>query len=134
MLNKLKEYFEKRDDIAFAYLFGSAANGKIRKEGDIDIAIYFLPDNNEVEWEMHGKDFPEEARIGLELERLLNKDIDLVILNRARPIIADEILRKGTMISNKDVGIFLEFLCIVTDEAEYMREFINDYYHEVKSG
>jgi len=41
MLEILKDYFEERNDVAFAFLFGSAARGKIRREGDIDIAVYF---------------------------------------------------------------------------------------------
>lgn len=41
MLELLKSYFESRDDVVFAFLFGSGARGKIRREGDIDIAVYF---------------------------------------------------------------------------------------------
>ena len=49
-LRTLKEYFERRDDIAFAFLFGSGAKGRVRKEGDIDIAVYFWPEKG-IEWE-----------------------------------------------------------------------------------
>lgn len=40
----LKEYFKKRKDVAFAFLFGSQARGTATKLSDIDIAIYFYPE------------------------------------------------------------------------------------------
>jgi predicted nucleotidyltransferase len=119
----LEGYFIKRNDIAFASLFGSAARGKIRKEGDIDIAVYFRPEKD-VEWENFTKKYKEENRIALDLERLLKKEIDLVVLNRARSILADEIVRKGKPIIIKDRSMFLDFLCIVSDEAEYVRDWL----------
>jgi len=39
LLERLKNYFERRDDISFAFLFGSAARGRVRREGDVDIAV-----------------------------------------------------------------------------------------------
>lgn len=131
MLDILKSYFEKRQDVAFAFLFGSAIRGKIRKEGDVDIGIYFWP-GNDVEWEEFGKAYPGEAKIGLDLERLLKKEVDLIVLNRARAILADEIIRKGKPIIIKDKGLFMDFLCIVSDEAEYIRDWLSDYYEEIK--
>ena len=131
MLGLLKDYFERRKDIAFAYLFGSAARGKVRKEGDIDIAIYFYPDKD-IEWEDFGKTYKGENSIGLDLERLLKKEVDLVVLNRAKAVYADEIVRKGKPIIIKDRGILMDFFCIISDEAEYVREGLETYYKERK--
>jgi predicted nucleotidyltransferase len=125
----LRDYFEKREDIAFAFLFGSAARGKTRREGDIDIAIYFRPEKD-VEWENFGRAYKGETRIGLDLERLLEKEIDLVVLNKARSVLADEILRKGEPIIIRDRGLFMDFLCIVSDEAEYVRGWLITSYRE----
>ncbi len=132
LLKPLKAYFEKRDDVAFAFLFGSSMKGRIRMEGDIDIAVYFRTGNG-VEWEVTGKRWEAEALIALNLERLLKKEIDLVVLNRARATLADEIIRKGTPIIIKDTGLLLDFLCIVSDEAEYVREWMLDYYKEAQN-
>lgn len=129
MLELLRNYFEKRKDIAFAFLFGSAARGKVRREGDVDIAVYFWPEKG-IEWEAFEKTYKGENSIGLDLERLLKKEVDLVVLNRARAILADEIVRKGKPIIIKDRGIFIDFLCIVSDEAEYVREWLTTYYKE----
>ena len=54
--------------------------------------MYFKP-KKDVEWEAFGKTFKGENRIGLDITRLLGKEVDLVV-NRARAIVADEIIRK----------------------------------------
>ena len=133
MLESLKTYFEGRDDIAFAFLFGSAARGRVRREGDVDIAVYFKPEK-EVEWEAFNRTYQGENRIALDLERLLKKEVDLVVLNRARAVIADEILRKGKPLIIRDRGFFLDFLCIVSDEAEYVRNWLMTAYKEKRFG
>ncbi len=127
----LKNYFEGRDDIAFAFLFGSAARGKVRREGDVDIAVYFEPENG-LEWEAFNKTYKGENRIALDLERLMRKEVDLVVLNRARAVIADEIIRRGNPLVIKDRGMFLDFVCIISDEAEYVREWLTTFYEERK--
>jgi len=129
LLDILRNYFKERKDIAFAFLFGSSIRGKIRKEGDIDIGVYFWPEKD-IEWEAFEKTYPREARIGLDLERLLKMEVDLIILNKARANLADEIVRKGIPIVIKDYGLFMDFLCIVSDEAEYIRDWLLSYYKE----
>ena len=129
IIELLKDYFGEREDIVFAFLFGSAARGKVRREGDIDIAIYFRPEKD-VEWENFNKTYKGENRIALDLERLLKKEIDLVVLNRTRSVLADEIIRKGKPIIIRDRGIFMDFFCIVSDEAEYVRDWLTDSYKE----
>ncbi|GFP25420.1 hypothetical protein HKBW3S25_00892 [Candidatus Hakubella thermalkaliphila] len=81
ILDVLKDYLEDRKDVAFAFLFGSAARGKLRKEGDIDIAVYFWPEKD-IEWEAFDKRYKGESSIALDLEGLLKKEVDLVVLNR----------------------------------------------------
>ena len=54
LLEVLGSYFSKRDDIAFAFLFGSATRGKTRNEGDLDISKMFL--------KISGEGIPETSR------------------------------------------------------------------------
>jgi len=133
VLEGLKTYFEGRDDVSFAFLFGSAVRGRIRLEGDVDIAVYFKPEK-EIEWEAFNKTYKGETRIALDLERLLKKEVDLVVLNRARAVISDEIIRKGKPLIIKDRGIFLDFLCIISEEAEYVRNWFITSYKEKRFG
>jgi predicted nucleotidyltransferase len=129
MIGILKKYFRERDDVAFAFLFGSAVRSRVRREGDIDIAVYFWPEKD-IEWENGAKRYEGENRIALDLEKLLKKEVDLVILNRAKAVLADEAIRRGAPLVVKDRGLFLEFLCLITDEAEHMREWIETSYRE----
>jgi predicted nucleotidyltransferase len=129
IIGALKKYFRERDDIAFAFLFGSSVKGRVRREGDIDIAVYFWPESD-MEWENVTKRYEGENRIALDLEKLLKKEVDLIILNRAKAILADEAIRKGEPIVVKDKGLFLEFLCLISDEAEHMREWIETSYRD----
>jgi predicted nucleotidyltransferase len=129
IIRALKKYFRERDDIAFAFLFGSAVRGRVRREGDIDIAVYFWPEKD-IEWENGPKRYAGENRIALDLEKILKKEVDLVVLNRAKAILADEAIRKGETLVVKDRALFLEFLCLITDEAEHMREWIETSYKD----
>ncbi len=65
VLEILRKYFDQREDIAFAFLFGSSARGKIRREGDIDVAVYFWSEEG-LEWESVKKRYPGESRILIE--------------------------------------------------------------------
>ena len=129
MLKILEQYFNDTKEIAFAFLFGSGTRTNMRRESDIDIAVYFRPERD-LEWEDFNRRYKSENRIALDLERLLKKEVDLIVLNRAKAILADEILRKGYPIVIKDRGIFLEFFCIISDEAEDMRNWLESYYRE----
>ena len=133
LMEILEDYFNRRKDIAFAFLFGSAVHGKIRKEGDLDIAVYFWPEKD-IEWEEFNKRYKGESKIGLDLGKIIKKEVDLIVLNRARAILADEIIRKGRPIIIKDRGIFMDFLCIVSDEAEYVRDWLEESYKERRIG
>jgi uncharacterized protein len=120
----LSAYFENRKDIAFAFLFGSAAEGRLRPESDVDVAVYFQPGDG-IEWEEFGKRYDEEEnRIAIALEKLFGKEVDLIVLNRAKALLADEILRKGHPLVIKNRDLYLDFLCLITDEAEFMRDWI----------
>jgi len=130
MLKILEQYFNDTKEIAFAFLFGSGTRNNMRRESDIDIAVYFRPERD-LEWEDFNRRYKSENIIALDLERLLKKEVDLIVLNRAKAILADEILRKGYPIVIKDRGIFLEFFCIISDEAEDMRNWLESYYREI---
>ena len=131
IISLLRPYFRKREDVAFSLLFGSGARSRLREQSDIDIAIYFFPEcPRDIEWEETRKSYPQETRIALDLEGILGKDVDLIVLNKARVTLADEIVRKGTKIHVRDKGLLLDFLCTISDEAEWTRNFVIDYYAE----
>jgi uncharacterized protein len=115
-LSILKEFFKDRGDIIMAFLFGSVAKGKSMKESDIDIAVYF-------------KNYDEKLvfKTWNDLEDLLKKDVDLVVLNIANATIAWEALRGKKIVVN-DENFYLNYMLNVSMEAEDFREVIFDIY------
>ncbi|KKS38273.1 MAG: hypothetical protein A3G49_02425 [Candidatus Sungbacteria bacterium RIFCSPLOWO2_12_FULL_41_11] len=128
LIRKLKEYFEKRDDVAMAFLFGSRAEDRRHSGSDWDIAVYFKPEVERTEWEEHNREYPEETRVWGDCVDILKTDkVDLLVLNRAPATIADSAIR-GVPLVVKDRGLWLEFMLIITSAAEDLREFARDYY------
>lgn len=74
-MNLCKKYFEGRIDIAIAFLFGSAASGKVLKEGDVDIGVYFWLEND-IYWKVYQS--VGEKRLAVErwVECLINATSD----------------------------------------------------------
>jgi predicted nucleotidyltransferase len=110
----LKNYFEHHEGIVMAFLFGSSARSKNSSESDIDIAIYTKGQIN-------------ETKLWCELERLVKREVDLVILNRAIPTIAWEAIR-GIPLVIKDRRLYLDFMLNISREAEDLIEFNLDMY------
>lgn len=126
-LNELKEYIQKKPEIAMAYIFGSYAKERVMSESDIDIAVYFKPEKNRIEYE-ENKEYPEESNIWSDVERIVGVNTDFVVMNRCPATLADEILRTGKPIIIKDEGLQLEFFLRVSSVAEDFREFVKDFY------
>lgn len=125
----VKRYFESRKDVAFAFLFGSQARGNATIRSDVDIAVYFHPKKRRP-LEVEGVVFYEtEDRIWTDLERLFNKEVDLVVLNRVPATVGASAI-KGTPLVINDWGLYLDFMLVVTDIAEDFREFIITDYME----
>jgi predicted nucleotidyltransferase len=123
----LKAYFENRRDIAFAFLFGSQARGTATKISDIDIAVYFYPEKR------HPIEYEEEVfyngedEIWTDLGRLLKKEAEVLVLNRVSASVAASAIR-GVPLAINDWGLYLDFMEVITHEAEdFMTFYINDY-------
>lgn len=89
----VKEFFRDRENIASAFIFGSAQSGEVKQGSDVDVAVLFntLPEVKEK------FDFYSDLCDVLNL----NKTIDLVVLNGAEPILAFEGI-SGTRVSNNN--------------------------------
>ncbi|RLA92523.1 MAG: hypothetical protein DRG25_06215 [Deltaproteobacteria bacterium] len=125
----LKSYFKNRKEIAFAFLFGSQAKGEATKLSDVDLAVYFYPEKRRpIEYE-EKKFYAVEEEIWSELEKLLNKEVELLVLNRIPASIAASAIR-GIPLVIKDWGLYIDFMEAITDEAEDFMEFIVKDYKE----
>ena len=130
-MDALKRYFENRKDVAFAFLFGSHARGTATKLSDVDIAVYLYPkERHPVEYEEEIF-YDGEHEICFEIERILKKEVELLVLNRVSSSVAASAIR-GIPLAINDWGLYLDFMLIVTAEAEDFMDFIiNDYAERV---
>jgi predicted nucleotidyltransferase len=101
----LKKYFKKKKSVVLAFLFGSQAKEREMGESDWDIGIYFKP-KEYLELETNF-DYPEEEGMWSDLVDILKTDnVDLVILNRARPDLVYTVLRDGIPLIIRDKGLY----------------------------
>lgn len=128
-LEAIQRYFESKRDVAFAFLYGSYARGNATKRSDVDIAVYFYPRRRhpvELEEEVF---YESEGEIWGDLERILKKEVELLVLNRVPATVAVSAI-KGVRLMIRDWDLFLDFLEMATDVAEDFTEFIINEYKE----
>lgn len=128
-LKGLRNYFATRQEVAFAFLYGSHAKGTATRRSDVDIALYFDPKTRhpvEIEEEIF---YPAENEIWGDLGRILSKEVELLVLNRVPATVAVSAI-KGVPLVIKDWNLYLDFLEIATDIAEDFAEFIISEYKE----
>ncbi len=107
---KLKDYLGNDPNVIFAFIFGSAVTGKLRKGSDLDIAIYF-----------------EQPPEGMDLLHLINtlselvgKDVDVVVLNTASAFLRHQIMKHKIELIIKDRERYRRFReKTISDYDEY---------------
>ncbi len=110
----LEKYFSSRLDVRLAFLFGSAARGRLSRSSDVDVAVYF-----------EGQYSSEENSLWRDLETLLDRDVDLLVLNKDNPTLAWSAMR-GIPLLIRDYTFYLEYMLQVSREAEDFQDFIID--------
>jgi len=126
LLKKLSDYFQKREDVSFAYLFGSMISGNTHSESDVDIGIYFTPKTDELEYESN-MEYKNEDKIWLELERIIGKKTDLIVLNRTPSTLMYSVLQNGQKIFVRDENLLSRLYLSISLLAEDFRYFVSDF-------
>lgn len=95
MLQKeIKKFFAPHVNVWTVYLFGSQAKNKVTRQSDVDIAILCDPKNV--------PSFETQMELRENLGSLLKKDVDLVVMNTANPILKHQIYKHGKIILNNN--------------------------------
>jgi len=89
--------------------------------------VYFIPKEYlEIEKEI---EYPEELKIWSDMVDILGTDdVDLLVLNRARPVLVYNVLRSGRPLIIKDRKLYLDLLCKVSYEAIDWWDFVSDFW------
>jgi len=109
--------------VCAAYLLGSAAEGRLRAESDVDIAL--LP--------VRGASLGglQRAELAADLEMLLGRPVDLGVLHTANLVYAKEAVAHGRLFFERDRNARARFAALVfsmyADLQESRREVINGY-------
>ena len=114
LLENLKKYFRKKENVILAFIFGSWAKGTSGEDSDIDIGVYL-------------KDEKKEDEIWVELSRITNREVDLVVLNSAPASLISNVLKTGFPLVIKDGNLFWDMYLTKTFEAEDFYEFAKSY-------
>ena len=125
LLAALKDALEPFEEVRFALLFGSAVTGRLREDSDIDLAVY-IDSQGRLEVE-EPRDVPEEAGIQIAAERATDRNIDLLILNRAPATVCATAVLEGKSVLVREPGLYSRYFLAVTsvaiDFSETEREF-----------
>ena len=93
----------------------------------MDIAVYFFPNQKHpIEFESD-LTYEGESALWADVEGIVKKEVDMVVLNRVPATVAAAALR-GQALIIKEQGLYLDFMSAVTDEADsFMDYIIRDY-------
>ncbi|HEX4954651.1 MAG TPA: nucleotidyltransferase domain-containing protein [Thermoanaerobaculia bacterium] len=94
----VKEILAARPEVKLAVLFGSTARGKTRPGSDVDIGVLLDGEHPETLWHLTGA-----------LGSTLRRDVDLVDLAKAPPLLRFEITRDGKLLYERDPDAWYYF-------------------------
>lgn len=83
----------------FVYLMGSAETDRFHPESDIDVAVFWKPDQTETDLK----------NVYRNLQKELDHDLDLIVLNDVDIIFARQVLETGRLLMNHSPEILLNW-------------------------
>ena len=103
IISTVRQYFAQHaQNVVAAYVFGSVGRGSSQASSDVDIAVlYALAPAPTVSG--------PTASMRAELEALLGRPVDLIVLNGAPVDLVHRVLRDGEIVSEADRRARIEF-------------------------
>jgi predicted nucleotidyltransferase len=123
LIRSLRDALDGFPRIEFAFLFGSAVAERLRDDSDLDIAVY-LDSGGALEVEAERRHDPQlESAIQLAAERATDRDVDLVILNRAAATVCATAVTSGALILSRNDALRSRYFLAVTGTGSWRRAF-----------
>ncbi|MBM4251958.1 MAG: nucleotidyltransferase domain-containing protein [Deltaproteobacteria bacterium] len=98
--NKLISYFATKDEVRLLVVFGSAIDGRMTAESDIDLALDLG----------RALTIDEKLEISHDLGKFLGRDVDIVDLSKVRGAILEEVVVKGERLMQRSPEDFAKLL------------------------
>ena len=107
-MDEIVTLLERRSGVDALWLFGSRAQGRAREDSDLDLAALFRrqPSADEL------------LAMKTEAARLAGREVDLVDLDRASPILAMQVLRHGRLLVDRDPSRRARFVAAAPGRCE----------------
>lgn len=99
----LTSYFLRQKEVIIAYIFGSAARGRINYSSDVDLAVLLDARLGEE------AQFEHYLLLAVKVADFSQRDVDLVLLNKASPLLAHEVIRHGRLIYERCAAERIDF-------------------------
>ncbi len=124
VIGKISDFLKAREDILFAYIYGSFVSQEAFN--DIDVGIY-------VSLKGHRSPLDTELDLEAELENIVLIPVDVRVLNHAPLSFVYNVLRERIVIVDKDKTLRADFEGLICKKYfdfkhlrdEYLREIIN---------
>ena len=82
-----------REEVVFAYIFGSVISGRLHPQSDVDIGVYLRESPGSLD---------DKLAFIRKVSAVFNRDVDVIFLNDADIIISMQILTNGELLINND--------------------------------
>lgn len=102
LVKSLAALLAPRDEVLEAYLFGSQARGDARADSDVDVAVFVNPERLAGLEHQHPFGYDAELLTDL-MSGLRSERVDVVLLNRADPVLYHRVLRDGIRFLSRDL-------------------------------
>ncbi len=127
-IKTLQDVLVAKDEIVFAYLFGSVAKETNNRLSDVDVAVYIDKKNMPA-----SGSFGYKSELLAEIENMIHQKIDLVILNEAPLFLAYNVIKQGKLILCHDeservdfhfrvMRDYLDFQPLISIQNDYLKE------------
>ena len=118
--NQISDILLQKDEVEFAYLFGSTARNSNHKKSDVDIAVFLSKGVLQ-----KNKFYPEQ--LASEIEKNIKAPIDVRCLNHQGLIFLHQVLKYGELLVDKNNKKRISFETRVYDEYLDFKYYLDTY-------
>src|SRR3972149_2548439 len=127
IISIIKSELEGREDIVFAYIYGSLVDPEMTFYRDIDIGIYAADMEKAKEWNY-------DTRIGIDIEKILRSEgfgipVDIRVINISDVLYVHKVIQ-GRLLFTKDEDLWADFVVDVSMRYNDIAPVFNHYFNE----